>query len=95
MRIVLEECGYNLGSGKNKIKGDCGKCKARWSQKPKLVSDPTQDPDPDNSSDSEDDDDAPADCCLRRMLAMQSDFRNQKSLLEIVSMVWMFFPMMI
>lgn len=85
MRAILEERGY-IGPGRKKIIGDCAACKARKKRKPQVVGDPPPDPHPEDSEESEeeDEDDAPVDCCMRRILALQEDFRSQKSLLEIV-----------
>ncbi|EIM80914.1 uncharacterized protein STEHIDRAFT_67794 [Stereum hirsutum FP-91666 SS1] len=90
MKVILEERGYigpgQIGPGGKKIIGDCAVCKGRKKRKPQVVGDPPPEPDPEDSEDSEDeeDEDEPTECCMRRILSLQEDFRSQKSLLEII-----------
>ncbi|KAI0028234.1 hypothetical protein K488DRAFT_89934 [Vararia minispora EC-137] len=76
MRLsTLEEQGYPLMNPKTGcfIPGDCQNCKARKSRK---VKDPN-DPNLSLNDSADEDDEYPENCCLRRMLAMQDDFRAQ------------------
>jgi hypothetical protein len=73
MRVVLEERG--LGAG---LVGDCKRCTQAKSRKPHLNDD-------EDGDDSEEEDERPETCCLRRMLAVQEDFKNEQSMLEKVS----------
>jgi hypothetical protein len=87
MRVILEERGY-LQSGK-KLVGDCKDCKKARSRKPHLTGlteeEMQQVEGNDGNDTEEEDDERPTDCCMRRILSLQDDFRNEKSLLELVS----------
>lgn len=82
-RILLER-----GMLKRNMIGDCKECKQSKSRKAHVVGlteEETDRIDEDEEVDTEDDDDRPADCCMRRALGMQQDFKDEKSLLEKAS----------
>lgn len=94
MHIVLEERGLirpaekgksmiNTWTG-NKIIGECANCKKRKARKPHLESLSKDEEDGANDENAADDteEEAMEDCCMRRMLANQADFKGEKSLLE-------------
>jgi hypothetical protein len=85
--------GYETLDGR-KVIGECPLCKQAKSRNPqKGALDNRGEREGDDSEDDEgsdvgddmgpesDEDDRPTDCCLRRMLTMQQDFRNEKSML--------------
>ena len=92
MKRILEERGL-LKKG---MIGDCAACKQKRSRKPHvtgLSSDELRQIDEDEDVDSEDEDDRPLDCCMRRLLGSQEDFRKEKSLLEqVYNYVYMSLP---
>jgi hypothetical protein len=88
MKVILAERGYTTDfNGKNLI-GDCKACKASKSRKPHLEgasADEEADMYGEDGNETEDEDEQPTDCCMRRLLSLQSDFAGQKSQLELVS----------
>lgn len=91
MRVVLEERGYLTGSQKDLV-GTCKGCKARKARKPHIEGlTPDKEArlgdldDSDGDDTEEDEEDAPKDCCMQRILSLQSDFLSETSLLEKVS----------
>lgn len=82
----------NFCTGK-KIIGECAKCKKRKAQKPHLESlskEEQEEADDEDAADDTEEDEAEAavdDCCMKRMLANQADFKAERSLLEKVSFI--------
>jgi hypothetical protein len=63
--------------------GDCTQCKAQHARKVKADQADAQKIDSEESE-SELDGNTPDNCCLRRLLSMQEDFRSQKCLIQLV-----------
>lgn len=86
MRVVLEE--RKLIKEKQKINGTCKKCTEFKARKPHvdgLSPSETRQADNEDGNDTEEEEDArPTDCCLSRILSLQSDFKNEQSMLEKV-----------
>lgn len=93
IRRVLEERGLItvqqnplkvLNRAGQKVIGQCKTCKEEKARK--CPPDVNSEIHVDIASDSEDDEDSPArdDCCMTRILSLQQDFKDQKSLLEQV-----------
>lgn len=72
---------------KRNMIGDCKECKQSKSRKAHVIGLTEEELDridEDEEVETEDEDDRPPDCCMRRALAMQQDFKDEKSLLEKV-----------
>jgi len=84
MRVIVEERGYavELDGGKRMV-GDCTRCKLRNTRKVKCNKPESKEVNSEESE-SEDEDRRANTCCLRRLLSMQEDFREQKCLIELV-----------
>ncbi len=86
IRVILEEHGYFQGG--KKLVGDCKDCRQARSHKPHLTDHTKEElqlAEGDDPNDSEEEDERPPDCCLCRILALQSDFVAEKSMLQLVS----------
>lgn len=84
--------------GSRKIIGKCAVCKDRVSRKPKftLANEGKRNADVENGGEDDDDegyetedddgDGYPTDCCMQRILSLQSDFKSEKCLIEQASL---------
>jgi hypothetical protein len=89
MKIILAERGYTNNSDGRALIGDCKACKASKARKPHLdgvSADEEADMLGDDGNDTDEEDERPSDCCMRRLLSLQSDFAREKSQLELVSL---------
>jgi hypothetical protein len=88
MKVILAERGYTKNTDGKPLIGDCKACKAAKSRKPHLEgasADKERDMYSEDSNDTnEENDEMPIDCCMYRLLSLQSDFAGQKSQLELV-----------
>lgn len=82
----------NAHTGK-KIIGECAGCKKRKARKPhlELLSKEEQD-NVDQEDTADDTEEEEVDCCMKRMLANQADFKGKRSLLEKVSNIFALLP---
>ena len=94
IKVILEERGLipvtPPWTRSGKIPGECKVCKDLKKRKSKMqdVLDGTQDNGSDSDEDSEDEE-RPTDCCMQRILNLQSDFKSEQSRLYKVCL---FFP---
>lgn len=100
LKVVLQERGLikevgrsmvNVRTG-NKIIGECAACKKKKSRNSQLQSiskDEQDEVDADEMDDTEEED-AVDDCCMKKMLGAQENFKSEKSLLEKVSTLFIF-----
>ncbi|KAG8909932.1 hypothetical protein FRC01_006638 [Tulasnella sp. 417] len=87
IRVILEERGLVRPSAK--IVGVCKDCKVSRSRKPQIEGlSPAEEAlieDEHVGDDTEEEEETrPKDCCMQRILSLQDDFRNEKSLLQKV-----------
>jgi hypothetical protein len=68
-------------SNGNTIIGECTQCKADKTRKMPAATDSD---DVDDEDDSEAEDDGRQDCCMRRLLMLQEDFKNEKCMIHQV-----------
>lgn len=103
MQVILEERKLikpaEKGKGmvnfctQKKLIGECAKCKKRKARKPHLEllsKEEQEEADDEDSADDTEGDEARAaeeDCCMKRMLANQADFKAERSLLEKVCLI--------
>lgn len=90
MQVILEERG--LVKPSKKIVGVCKDCKESRSRKPQIeglspVEEALIDDEEEGDDTEEEEDTRPKICCMQRILSLQDDFRNEKSLLQKVSQV--------
>ena len=70
--------------GSSGLVGECKACKVSKAHKPKLDNlspDEIVAIDGEGGNDSEEEAERPTNCCMRRLLSSQSDFKNEQSLL--------------
>lgn len=86
--IILEEPG--LVKPGQKIVGECKDCKLFKSRKPHLGMLSKEEVRRMEGKDANDSDkkDWPEDCCMCHCLSLQSDFKNEKSMLELVRLTF-------
>jgi transposase len=80
---AVQEHGRGITTRKQKA------CKASKARKPHLdgvSADEETDMLGDDGNDTDEEDERPSDCCMRRLLLLQSDFAREKSQLELVSL---------
>ncbi|KAF8912422.1 hypothetical protein CPB85DRAFT_1375741 [Mucidula mucida] len=85
--VLAEERGYMLNNKGKHLIGECADCKHKKSCKPhldNLTEEELRRIKGDNENDSDKEEERAVDCCLKRLILMQADFQNQKSMLQII-----------
>lgn len=88
LRVLAEERGYTHTSNGKRLIGECKVCKLAKARKPHLTElspEELQRIEGDDANDTEEEEERPIECCLKRLMSFQDDFKREKSMLEIVS----------